>query len=44
MGVKSGDKGRHYRKQRKRNVKRVEMRAFRKSLEEKKAAAPEAAQ
>jgi len=42
MGVKSGDKGRHYRQRRKRNVKRVEMRALRKALEEKKAAAPAA--
>lgn len=38
MGVKTGDKGRHYRQRRKRNNKRVAMRELRKSLEEKKAA------
>ncbi len=38
MGLKSGDKARYYRERRKRNLRRVRMRALRKSIDEKRAA------
>jgi hypothetical protein len=43
MGLKSGDKARHYRQQRQRNLRRMEMRALRATLEKQAAAAPKAA-
>ena len=42
MGTKSGDKSRHFRAVRKRNAKRVAMRALRKQLTAAKAAPPAA--
>lgn len=39
MGLKSGDKSRYFRMRKKRNLRRVEMRAFRKELTEKAASA-----
>jgi hypothetical protein len=33
MGLKSGNKGRYYRERRKRNVRRAQMRALRKTLQ-----------
>lgn len=39
MGLKTGDKSMYFRKRKKRNLRRVEMRAFRKELLEKAAGA-----
>ncbi len=42
MGLKSGDKARYYRERRKRNVRRMRLRAFHETLKQEPAAPPSA--
>jgi hypothetical protein len=40
MGLKTGDKAKHYRERRKKNVRRARTRALRKELEERASTTP----